>query len=66
MSLRLDDDIIDWFKQEGKGYQSRMNAVLRAYVETQKSFTTRYAEKEASVHTKNHKQNQNNDRPTFY
>ncbi|EJM98819.1 BrnA antitoxin family protein [Phyllobacterium sp. YR531] len=31
--LRLDTDIIDWFKAHGKGHLTRMNAVLRAYVE---------------------------------
>lgn len=34
ISLRVDKDIIDWFKEEGKGYQSRINAVLRLYVES--------------------------------
>jgi uncharacterized protein (DUF4415 family) len=33
VSLRLDPDVLDWFKQEGKGYQTMINAVLRAYVE---------------------------------
>jgi uncharacterized protein (DUF4415 family) len=33
VSLRVDQDILDWFKQQGKGYQTRINAVLRAYVE---------------------------------
>ena len=33
VSLRVDQDILDWFKQPGKGYQTRINAVLRAYVE---------------------------------
>jgi uncharacterized protein (DUF4415 family) len=33
LSLRLDADIIDWFQRQGSGYQTRMNAVLRAYVE---------------------------------
>jgi len=32
LSLRLDSDIIDWFKGQGPGYQTRMNAVLRAFV----------------------------------
>jgi uncharacterized protein (DUF4415 family) len=32
ISLRLDEDIIDYFKQEGSGYQSRINAILKAYV----------------------------------
>lgn len=33
--LRLDSDIVDWFKARGKGHLTRMNAVLRAYVESQ-------------------------------
>ncbi len=30
--MRVDDDVLDFFKRGGSGYQSRMNAVLRAYV----------------------------------
>lgn len=33
LSLRLDADVIDWFQRQGQGYQTRMNAVLREYVE---------------------------------
>jgi uncharacterized protein (DUF4415 family) len=33
--LRIDRDILDWFRSQGKGYQTRMNAVLRAYMEAQ-------------------------------
>jgi uncharacterized protein (DUF4415 family) len=33
ISLRVDPDVLDYFKQEGAGYQSRINAVLRSYVE---------------------------------
>ncbi|MCC3564894.1 MULTISPECIES: BrnA antitoxin family protein [unclassified Microcoleus] len=33
ISLRVDRDVLDWFKSQGKGYQSLMNAVLRSYVE---------------------------------
>jgi len=33
VSLRLDSDVLDWFKRQGKGYQTRINAVLRAYME---------------------------------
>lgn len=33
ISIRLDDDILSFFRAEGKGYQSRINAVLRAYVQ---------------------------------
>lgn len=32
LSLRLDPDVVDWFRSQGVGYQTRMNAVLRAYV----------------------------------
>ena len=28
-SARVDADVLDWLKSEGKGYQSRMNAILR-------------------------------------
>ncbi len=33
LSIRLDADVIDWFKEEGKGYQTKINAVLRSYAE---------------------------------
>ncbi len=32
ISLRVDEDILEWFKSNGPRYQSRMNAVLRAYM----------------------------------
>jgi uncharacterized protein (DUF4415 family) len=32
ISLRLDRDVLDWFKNQGPGYQSRINAVLRSYM----------------------------------
>ena len=32
VSLRIDSDVLDWFKRRGKGYQTRINAILRAYV----------------------------------
>jgi uncharacterized protein (DUF4415 family) len=34
ISLRLDEDIINYFKDEGKGYQSRINGILKAYINT--------------------------------
>lgn len=34
--LRLDRDVVEWFKAHGKGHLTRMNAVLRAYVDAQK------------------------------
>lgn len=36
ISFRVDRDILDWFRKSGRGYQTRMNAVLRAYVEAQR------------------------------
>ena len=36
ISLRIDPDVLDWFKAEGKGHLTRINAVLRSYVEAQK------------------------------
>lgn len=32
VTLRLDEDIVAWFKDQGKGHTTRMNAVLRAYM----------------------------------
>lgn len=33
LSLRVDADVVEWFKAQGRGYQSRMNALLRAYMD---------------------------------
>jgi len=33
LSLRIDQDVIEWFKARGKGYQTEINALLRAYME---------------------------------
>lgn len=32
VSIRLDEDVLDWFRRSGPRYQTRMNAVLRMYV----------------------------------
>jgi uncharacterized protein (DUF4415 family) len=34
--LRLDSEVVDWFKAQGRGHLTRMNAVLRAYVNAQR------------------------------
>ena len=34
--MRLDADLIDWFKAQGPGWQTRMNAVLRSFMEARK------------------------------
>lgn len=36
ISIRLDPDIVDFFQATGKGYQTRINAVLRHFVDEQK------------------------------
>ncbi len=33
ITLRLDRDVLEWFKKQGRGYQTRINALLRAYME---------------------------------
>jgi len=36
VSIRLDEDILEYFRAQGPGYQTRINAVLRAYVDHQR------------------------------
>lgn len=33
ITIRLDKDVLEWYKAQGKGYQTRINAVLRSYME---------------------------------
>ncbi len=33
ITIRLDADVLSWFRNMGKGYQTRINAVLRTYME---------------------------------
>ena len=35
ISIRIDTDVLEWFKSQGGGYQTLMNAVLRMYMESQ-------------------------------
>jgi uncharacterized protein (DUF4415 family) len=37
ISIRVDEDVLDYFKTEGAGYQRRINAVLRSFVQQKKS-----------------------------
>lgn len=43
VSLRLDPDVLQWFKLQGPRYQTRMNAVLRAFVDAHRRPMTRAA-----------------------
>lgn len=38
--LRLDADVLDWFRAQGRDYQARISEVLRAFVEAQKRSET--------------------------
>jgi uncharacterized protein (DUF4415 family) len=33
ITLRIDAEVLDWFRGQGKGYQTRINAILRRYFE---------------------------------
>jgi uncharacterized protein (DUF4415 family) len=32
LTLRVDSDVVDWYKKQGRGYQTRINSLLRAYM----------------------------------
>ncbi len=36
LTLRLDHDVVAWFRSAGRGYQTKMNAVLRSYMRSAK------------------------------
>lgn len=36
VTLRIDSDVLEWFKSQGRGYQTHINALLRAYMEAHK------------------------------
>lgn len=33
VTLRIDNDVLEWFKSQGRGYQTQINQLLRAYME---------------------------------
>jgi uncharacterized protein (DUF4415 family) len=33
VTLRIDDEVLTWFKKQGRGYQTRINSLLKAYKE---------------------------------
>ena len=33
LTLRIDEDVLEWFKAQGRGYQTKMNLLLRAYMD---------------------------------
>lgn len=41
VSLRIDPDVLEWYKTNGPGYQTRINAVLRMYMQAKSGTTSR-------------------------
>jgi uncharacterized protein (DUF4415 family) len=41
INIRVDHDVLQWFRSNGKGYQTLMNNVLRAFVQTRQQRDTR-------------------------
>ena len=37
LTIRVDHDVVQWLKKNGPGYQTRINAILRSYMEAQSS-----------------------------
>lgn len=37
VTMRVDRKVLDWFRSQGRGYQTRINALLRAYMEAHKN-----------------------------
>jgi uncharacterized protein (DUF4415 family) len=35
LTIRLDHEVVEWFKKNGRGYQTRINAILRSYMKAQ-------------------------------
>ena len=35
LTIRVDHDVVEWLKKRGPGYQTRINAILRSYMEAQ-------------------------------
>jgi uncharacterized protein (DUF4415 family) len=36
LTIRVDSDVLAWFRKQGRGYQTRINTLLRAYMEAHK------------------------------
>ena len=49
VTLRIDPDVLDWFKDQGSGYQTRMNAVLRMYMRAKNSSLKRPSPRRRTV-----------------
>ncbi len=52
VTIRLDADVIDWFRSQGDGYQTRMNQALREYVSQRRTGKAEIHEPRASYDVK--------------
>ncbi len=52
ITLRVDEDVLTWFRAQGRGYQTQINALLRAYMEAKKQSSTKSIPKRKSLTTK--------------
>ncbi|MBI5304375.1 MAG: BrnA antitoxin family protein [Chloroflexi bacterium] len=50
VTLRLDRDVLSWFKTQGRGYQTRINSLLRAYMEAHGSQHSKTNLRERKIH----------------
>ena len=37
LTIRVDSDVLDWYKRQGQGYQTKINSLLRAYMDAHKA-----------------------------
>jgi hypothetical protein len=49
VTLRLDSDVLSWFKEQGRGYQTRINTLLRAYMEAHSPQVSKMTMREQST-----------------
>ncbi|MGH9354150.1 MAG: BrnA antitoxin family protein [Terriglobia bacterium] len=40
LTIRIDSDVLEWYKKQGSGYQTRINALLRAYMQERRRKST--------------------------
>jgi len=50
IALRVDSDVLAWFKTQGRGYQTRINALLRAYVDAHRQQSPELSTPEREAH----------------
>ena len=48
INIRIDHDVLEWFKANGRGYQTLMNNVLRAFVNSRRPAATMHRKRQTS------------------